>query len=490
LKNNKNFLLLSAIVLAGIALRIYFYVGHIFSDDAYYSYLSYTLLKGDFARDYLGYPIFPLRITYLSITALAYKIFGINVFATIAFPFLISIANMILTYKMLKLFTGNESASILSVLLIAFFPTDIIFATICFVDLPNAFFINLGIYFLYKSYKCGKYSQAFIGGSCFFISMQIKENIYYVLIPLLLLFVYLFIKKNRINFQILVGLGLILLNTILEGFIYLYLRNDFFYRLTILKQNYIYSFYDFFPYTAEKFSNSKHYWKNLFYQVFIINLKSILIRRFYLFTPLVASIKSIFNVKKKEYSLLTYWFLSTMILLVAFTTSITEFKPLDLQRSWYIYPLLMPTLILTALLINNLNKFIRYSVLSLYIASGMIMCTHYESYFDVTNKDQLKSFLSDHSEETIYTDHFTKYSVDLIRNYSNPENSRRISSSDFNWDKVKPGNWILYNSKHIDELELQNYKFPDFSILKSDLFTKVKSFGDFFIYEKSSGNDY
>jgi 4-amino-4-deoxy-L-arabinose transferase-like glycosyltransferase len=106
--------LLSAIILAGILLRIYFYVGHIFSDDAYYSYLSYTLLKGDFAKDYLGYPIFPLRITYLSITALAYKIFGINECATIVFPFLLSIANMILTYKMVKLFTGNEIASILS----------------------------------------------------------------------------------------------------------------------------------------------------------------------------------------------------------------------------------------------------------------------------------------------------------------------------------------------------------------------------------------
>ncbi|MEJ2505882.1 MAG: glycosyltransferase family 39 protein [Ignavibacteriaceae bacterium] len=490
MKNYKTFLLLSAIILAGILLRIYFYVGHIFSDDAYYSYLSYTLLKGDFAKDYLGYPIFPLRITYLSITALAYKIFGINECATIVFPFLLSIANMILTYKMVKLFTGNEIASILSLFLITFFPTDIIFATIDFVDLPNSFFINLGIYFLYKSYRSGQYSQAMVGGFCFFISMQIKENIYYVLIPLLLLFIYLFIKKNKINFQILIGLGFILLNTILEGFIYLYLNNDFFYRLTILKQNYIYSFYDFFPYTAERFTDSKNYWKNLFYQIFIINLKSILLRRFYLFTPFIASIKSIFNIKKKEYSLLTYWFLSIVFLLIAFTTSFTEFKPLDLQRSWYIYPMLMPTIILTALLIYNLKKLILYPLLILYMTGGIIMCNHYKGYFDVSNKDKLKSFLSNHREAIIYTDHFTKYSVDLIRNYSDPDDSRRIYGDNFNLNKVKSGNWILYNRKHIEELELQKYKFPDFSILKSDLFKEVTSFGAFVIYEKTSGNDY
>lgn len=490
MKNNKTSLLLSTIVLAGTALRIYFYVGHIFSDDAYYSYLSYTLLKGDFAKGYLGYPIFPLRITYLSITTLAYKFLGINEFATIVFPFLLSIANMILTYMMVKLLTDNESISILSVLLMAFFPTDIIFATISFVDLPNAFFINLGIYFLYKSNKSGKYYQALIGGFCFFASMQIKENIYYVLIPLLLLLIYLFIKKNKINFQILIGLGFILLNMILEGFIYLYLHNDFFYRLTILKENYIYSFYDFFPYTAEKYTGSKNYWKNLFYQVFVINLKSILLRRFYLLSPLVALIKCIFNIKKKEHSLLTYWFFSTIILLVAFTTSFTEFKPLDLQRSWYIYPLLMPTIILTALLIYNLKEFILYSLLILYTVGGIIMCTHYNGYFDVTNKDKLKSFLSNHPEEIVYTDHFTKYSVDLIRNYANPNDSKRISGNNFNWNEIKPGNWVLYNQKHIDELELQKYKFPDFSILKSVYFTKVKSFGEFVIYEKTGENDY
>ncbi len=105
------------IIAAGIIVRLYFSIGHIFSDDAYYSYLSYTLLQGDFAKDYLGYPIFPLRITFLSITALSFKIFGINEFATIVFPYLLSIANLILTYKLAKLFTGNVNVSLLSALL-------------------------------------------------------------------------------------------------------------------------------------------------------------------------------------------------------------------------------------------------------------------------------------------------------------------------------------------------------------------------------------
>jgi len=328
----RNEFFLTLIIIVGIILRLYFQIGHIFSDDAYYSYLSYTLLGGEFAKDYLGYPIFPLRITFLSITALSFKLFGINEFATIVIPFFVSIANLFLTYKLAKLLTGDENVSLLSALLMAFFPTDIVFATICFVDLPNIFLINLGIYFLYKSYKLSKNRVAIVGGILFFLSMQIKENIYYTAILLIILFVYTIVKKKNLNAQIFIALLFILLNVVIEGIVYLFLHTDILYRFTLLQQNYNYSYYDFFPHTAQKISNVKNYWSNLFDQIFIVNGKAIFLRRFYLFLPIVASIKSIINIRKKENLLLTFWFLGTLILLIAFTTSFTEYKPLDLKR--------------------------------------------------------------------------------------------------------------------------------------------------------------
>ena len=371
----------------------------------------------------------------------------------------------------------------------SFFPTDIIFATISFVDLPDIFFINLGVYFLYKSYKSGKIWYAFISGSSFFLSMQIKENISYVVILLLLLFSYLFFKKKRFNLQIVISLSFILLNSVLEGISYLFLHNDFLYRFTVLQQNYNYSFYDFFPYTAQKFSGSKNHIKNIFDQVFIINLKSIFLRRFYLFIPLVAAIKTFFNFRKKGNVLLSYWFWGSLILLVAFTTSFSEYKPLDLQRSWYVYPLLMPAIILTAIFITNFSRIIRYSLVTIYIVGGIIMCTHYEGYFNKDDIVPLKSFLASHKTEKIFTDHYTKYSIDLLRNYSTEGNSARISGSNFNWDEINPGDWLLYNKQHIDELELQKYKFPDFSVLNSSKFRKLISFDNFIFYEKVEQNN-
>lgn len=467
----------------GIIVRIYFHIGHVFSDDAYYSYLSYTVLNGDFAGDYLGYPVFPLRSGFIYLNSFSMMIFGSNEFATIVFPFLFSLANIFLAFKVAKLFTNEDKIAFAAAFFVALFPTDVVFASISFPDLINVFFINLGIYFLLKSYYYKKTYQAYIGGFFLFISMQFKETVYYVLILLIILLIYFLLKKKQLVPQILIGVIFILLNYFIEGFIYLLLHNDFFYRIAVTNTNYSYSYYDFFPYTAQEISGSKNYIRNLFDQIIIINTKSVFLRRFYLFLPIVASIQTYFNLKKKKFALINFWFWGTAILLVAFTTSISEYKPLDLARSWYIFPLLMPTIILSAIFINRYSKKIKAGLLVIYTLGSLIMCFEYKTFFDVVNLNELKSFLRENPSKMIYTDHFTKYSIDLIRSYQN-EYSKRILGNKFDYNEVKTGDWIMYNEKHIKELILQKYKFPDLSTLNSNNFKKVESFNDFTIYEK------
>ena len=482
--NYRQYVLLSIIILLGIIIRLYFQIGHVFSDDAYYSYLSYSLLKGEFAKDYLGYPVFPLRIAFLGLTSVSMKIFGINESATLLFPFVFSIFNILLTYKIARLFTENERVALFASFLIAFFPTDVIFSTIGFPDLINVFFINLGIYFLLKSYMQKKIFWAYAGGISFFTSMQFKENIYYTIIFLVILLVYFLLKRRQFITQILIGLVFITGNFLIEGFAYLLLHNDFLYRITITNINYNYSFYDFFPYTAQKLSGSKNYFKNLLDQIFLINAKSVFLRRFYLFLPLVSVIQTFSSFKKKEHKLLLFWFWGTAILLIAFTTSFNEYKPLDLSRSWYIYPLLMPMVILSAIFIIRFSKLIRNGLIVIYLLGNLIMCFAYQNFFDVKNLDSFKVFLRKNPTKMIYTDHFTKYSIDLIRGYK-ADNSKRIMGKDFNFNLVNKSDWILYNNKHVEELEMQKYIFPDFSILNSNNFRKVATFKDFIFYEKS-----
>lgn len=411
------------------------------------------------------------------------NIFGTNETSTLIFPFVFSIVNILLTYKITLLFSENNRVALFASFLMAFFPTDVIFSTIGFPDLINVFFINLGVYFLIKSYLQKKILWAYIGGFSFFLSMQFKENIYYTTILLIVLLVYFLLKQRQLIPQVLIGLLFIVGNFLIEGFAYLLLRNDFFYRITITNINYNYSYYDFFPYTAKKLSSSKNYFKNLFDQLFLINTKSVFLRRFYLFLPIVAAFQTYFSFKKKEHILLLFWFWGTAFLLIAFTTSFTEYKPLDLSRSWYIYPVLMPMVILSALFLNRFSKLIQNGLIIIYLLGSLIMCFEYQSFFDKENLNHLKSFLRENPSKLVYADHFTKYSVDLIREYNG--NSNRILGPDFRLNQLRIGDWILYNKMHIEELEMQKYTFPDFIILNTNDFKKVASFKDFIFYEKS-----
>ena len=439
-------------------------------------------MNGEFAKDYLGYPVFPLRLAFIGLTAISIRLFGVNEFATLFFPFTFSLLNILLTYKLSRLLTNDNKIVLIAALLIALFPADIVFASINFPDLINIFFINLGIYFLLKSYYQNKIYLAFIGGFSFFLSMQFKENIYYVLILLIILLVYFLFKNKQLIFQLVIGILFIACNYLIEGSVYLLLHDDFFYRITITNINYGYSYYDFFPYTARKLSSSKNYFRNLFDQIFLINAKSIYLRRFYLFLPLISAVQTFFNSRKKEQHILTFWFWGMAILMIAFTTSFSEYKPLDLARSWYIYPLLMPIVILTSVFINRFSKYIKYGLLLIYFLGSLIMCFEYQIFFDKDNLTSLKTFLRENSFKTIYTDHFTKYSVDLIREYD--AGSKRISDRDFNFTQIVSGDWVLFNKKHIEELQMQKYQFPDFDILNTSNFKKIASFNDFIFFEK------
>jgi 4-amino-4-deoxy-L-arabinose transferase-like glycosyltransferase len=488
LQNLKNifseYKLLLIIIIIAIFVRLYFQIGHVFSDDAYYSYLSHSLISNQFTNGYLGYPVFPLRIGQIAFTSFAFSLLGTSEFATLIFPFLISILNLIITYKLTLYITKNKNTALIAVILMALFPTDVVFATLNFPDLINVFFINLGIYFLLKSFYKKNINTALLGGAAFFLSMQFKENIYYIFILLLILLIYNLFRHKQLSYQILIGMLFIGINVLMEGFIYLLLHNDFFYRLTIISLNYQYSFYDFFPHTAQKMSSSKNYFRSIFDQIFLINGRAIFLRRFYIFLPIVASIQSVINFRKKEYQLLIFWFAGLAFLLIAFTTSFTEFKPLDLQRSWYIYPVLMPIIILSAQFISKFKKHVSFLLIIIYTLGSLIMCHHYETFFDKSNLTSLKAYLRENSERKIFTDHFTKYSVDLIRSYKNEIKSERILGEDFNFSKIGEGDWILYNRKHIDELKMQKYNFPDFSILNSDEYKKTATFRDFVFYEK------
>ena len=475
------------ILSAAIITRIVFSFGHVFSDDAYFDYLSYTLYKCEFAKDYIGYPHTPLRINILALTAFSFMIFGIKEIATMIFPMIFSMGNILLAYFFMKEITKNENTALIAALLMAFFPTDITFATINFSDSPSAFFINCGLFFLYKSYKNESLKFSIISGICFFLSIQFKVNIFFIGFLLVILWIYLLIKYKSFSYYIPVALSFIGLNLLIEGIIYWNLNSDLFYRFTQIELNSVYNINEFFTLGSTRgYMTETDFWPAVVERVFILNPKAVFLRRFYLFLPLIALYQSYVFIKNKKYTWLIYWFIGLSVLFIGFTSSLTHYQPIIQRLSWYMFPLFLPEVMLSTLFISNFRKHIKTVLIILYICGSLAMTYHYSVYFNVDDLNKLKSFLRSNSEQIIYTDHFTKYSVDLIDGYSEPLRTKRIYSSDFNINKLKSGEWLIYKPEHINELVEQGHKFPDFSLLRSEKFTLIFEAGGFLIYEKVS----
>ena len=416
----------------------------------------------------------------------AFKLFGNNEVALIIFPLIFSVFNLILLYYFTKAITHSERAALISALLLAFFPTDVAFSTIGFPDLFNTFFIYLGLFLLWKAYEIKSIWLSILSGMLFFISMQFKENIYFFLILLFLFWIYLLYKKDNKQSLILIPILIILSNFFIEGLIYLLIKNDFFYRLKIIKSNYTYCYYDFFPYTAIKYlGRNAGYWQELFYQIFIINIKSIFLRRFYLFLPLIALISSIINIKRKKYLHLTYFFLGLIILFLGFTASFTIYAPLDLRRSWYIYPLIIPIVILSSIFIMKFKTKYVYLFICMYIIFSMFMCRSYNIYFGTETLSRFKKFLRIHQNNLIFTDHYTGYGINFIEGYKNQNNILNLDEGNFNSAVIPKQALVILNIKHIEELKLQKYKFPSLDFVKGERYKLIFSSNDYKVFEKT-----
>jgi len=480
-----NKLLFTSIISLGFALRLYFYMGHIFSDDAYFTYLSYTLYNGEYGADYIGYPVSLLRFNLHVLTVAAFTLFGPNELAASFFPMLFSIANLFLTYFLTKQITKSEKTALTAMFLMAAFPTEIIFAGLAFADAFCAFFINLGIFLLFIAHEKKAVIPAVFAGLSLAVSIQFKINVFFIGLLLGILLVYELIKHRKLNPYISIALIFTVLNLIIEGLIYLKLHDNFLYRFVLTEQNYLFGRDNFFVKgSAFGYASDAEYWTSLFKMLFIYNPKAVFLRRFLLFLPLLALVQSFISIRKNEYKLLSYWFLGLALVFLFFTSSFQTYQPLVQRFTWYIFPLFMPAVILSAVLLVRFKTNMRSVLLLVYFAGSIIMCGSYQEFFDKKENDELKDFLKNNPSPVIYTDHFTKYSIDLIDGYRQPLRTNRILGKDFNWKQIQPGSVVVFSRKHIRELEGQNFEFPGWGILQHNGFFEKSVFGDFIIYEK------
>jgi hypothetical protein len=108
------------------------------------------------------------------------------------------------------------------------------------------------------------------------------------------------------------------------------------------------------------------------------------------------------------------------------------------------------------------------------------MSKSYQTYFETETKKAFKEFLVQNKGLPIYTDHFTKYGIDLVR--GNNQNSISITNSDRIDSENNISSVLVINNENIQELEWQGYEFPLFNRINMDSIKTIHSFGKFRIY--------
>lgn len=475
-------LIVYALIAAGIFVRFYFFFGHVYSDDAYYNYLAYTMYNCDFGSDYLGYPVCLVRIGQSFITAVSFLLFGPSEYSAAVFPMLFSVMNMFLNYKLAKTLIRSEIVSVLVLTFTAFYPTEVLFASIAFTDLYSTFFINLGILLVIIADSRKRVYYAVLGGLSLALSMMFKENAFYTAILLGVLFLFVLVWKRSFNKYILMSLVVLGLGMCLEGAVYYLINGDFFYRLSIMKEGAFFSRHDFFNEGSAFGYEGGSYWVSLFRLIFVDKFSAVFLRRTMLFIPLLAVIQLFVYRKKRKNRIAVYWFSGLLLLYLFFTMSLTSYQPMVLRFTWYLFPLFLPSMILAAKLFAEMKKGWMLLSVAGYIIFSLYMTDHFRQFFDIENAEIFEHAVKAEPDRTIYTDHFTKYSIDMIDGYKIPSRTVRLS---YKGENIIPsGSLVVFHTGHISEIAKQGFNYPEESYYRENGFEEINRFGSFIIFEK------
>lgn len=173
--NRSNQLIFIAFVLAVVLHHLFGYLGHYGFDDMEYARVAARLANGEFdAGNHYSF-----RITLVGLTALSYKLFGINDWASALPPLIFFIGTLVLIYRILK----DESGPILTIGLALFSLNNwtFFYSDKLMPDVAVTFFAFLFCYAIY-SYKylprkMPELAYSFLAALSLFLCFNSKETV-------------------------------------------------------------------------------------------------------------------------------------------------------------------------------------------------------------------------------------------------------------------------------------------------------------------------
>lgn len=362
-RNNKYFwcFLLLAIPLAFYMRFVFFSVFG--SDDLAYAKNAFDMANGNFKIQ--AHP-FANRIGLILPVAVLYKLFGVNEYTSIVYPFLCSIAHSILTFVSGILFF-NFRVGIFAMLLMLFLPLDIVNATLLMPDLPASTFISIcSIIFLYCERSTTKRKDIlyFLAGISLGWAYLIKETSVFFFVFLIIYMTFSVIKKKPKFGWIYLGIG-ILLPVIIEAIYYFWKTGDVFFRVHGIETSE----------NTSPFSGINYHDHTLLKRLFYDLIYEILENRmhsFYFFF-VFACIILVLREKKRQSEIWYFilWFCLTLLNLNFCPTTVKVYNLL-IPLSRYMYPLIFPCVMIFAYYLDRLYQVRLNSLLHLPVKNIVI----------------------------------------------------------------------------------------------------------------------
>ena len=462
LSKSNTKLLLFLIVIFGLVLRLIFFSGIGTSDDLAYSKYAANL-DGKIPED--SSLTLSTRLGIIFVTAISYKLFGINDFSSVLFVLLTSIGSIILVFYFGKLLF-NEKTGLMAAFLLSFFPLDVVYATKLFTDLPSAFFMALGVYiFLFCEIKSRFTGIGYLlSGILIGIGYLIRES---VLLIGLFFVIYILYKKRIKKEYFMVVFG-VLLVLVIEAIIFLAFTGDPLFRIHASQE-----------YLVEALIGYNYFGRldfpiGLLHYPYII-LTSSLISYFYIL--IVIAIIYFIGHKRRETFSMMFWFISLLLYLSFGSSSFFQYAPFK-AADRYLAVITIPGILLLALFLKEKKQFIKNFVKPIILIFLVLM-----SITSVYMRDDrnVLSDLKDASpylnqlDKEVYMDARSARALDYISGYKSEIDMNPYPDSLKDLKDV----YILINKRMINKLKeaREDREFPEEIENPPKSWTVVKEIG-------------
>jgi 4-amino-4-deoxy-L-arabinose transferase-like glycosyltransferase len=466
------------LIIVGVALlvRMLSYSGYSGNnDDRFYAEIANQMSRGQL--NILEYnathsvPVFPLRVGLYSPAAFLFRIIGINEVALILYPFLISLASVILVFCLARTIF-SEHAGLLAAAIYALLPIDTRSASILLPDLPAAFWGSLGILCLLWGSRNAiilfKTAYGLLAGFSFGLSWLCKESILFLL-PFTLFYLIWLIFTHKQNVSLLFSFSLIVIITVIaECCIYYSSTGDFFYRFHTIERNYEILKHMFFSEDSVFGWQPGRYWNAILSRIFKIGPKAIFLDRNFGYVNIIAILAIGYALWKKLPTFLfpSLWFISLVIAFNFGTSSFRFYRPLVLFDR-YLYPLFYPSVILTAGLLSalffDLAKQKRFwgCVLLILIFFISLRGIYWNMVAGVQCKVERRVARIVSPDALLYTDWWTAF--DLLFFWKYPINKHVVDFIGMGANDIPKGSYVLLNRNVIEQLtHAMHYIKPKF----------------------------